>query len=83
MPGKSRLAWFCAGILVAFWFLAFLPRAHWHQLSYGLAVGGGLVAALALAVGISAPLRAKADPRDVICAAAGLLVIALNLYLIT
>ena len=83
MPGKSRLAWFSAGVLVGFWFLAFLPRARWHQLSYGLAIGGGLVAALALAASVSAPLRAKADPRDVICAAAGLLVMALNLYLVT
>jgi len=83
MPGKSRLAWFSAGILVAFWFLAFLPRARWHQLSYGLAIVGGVVAALALVSCYSAPLRARADPRDVICAAAGLLVMALNLYLVT
>ena len=82
MLNRSRLAWFCAGVLIAFWLLAFLPRARWHQLSYGLAIGGGLLAALALAGCVSAPLRTKADPRDVICTAAGLLLMALNLYLV-
>ena len=80
---NNKIGWFSSGILVGFWFLAILSKHRWHTLSYGLAIAGTLVAAIGLADVLSAPIRKKADPKNVIFATAGLLIMSLNIFLAT